>query len=68
MSSLNFLDAKVWLALIVSRHLHAEHARAWFEEAGKEKFLICRFTQMTVLRLLTTESVMGSDTETMAAA
>jgi len=68
MSSLNFLDANVWLALCVSRHIHSERARLWFENAGDEKFFFCRFTQLTVLRLLTTQSVMGSDTATMAVA
>lgn len=68
MSSLNFLDANVWLALCVSRHSHAERARLWFENAGNQKFFLCRFTQVAVLRLLTTEGVMGADTETMAGA
>jgi uncharacterized protein len=68
MSLLNFLDSNVWLALCVSRHIHSKRAKAWFENVGEEKFFLCRFTQLTVLRLLTTESVMGSDTETMAGA
>lgn len=68
MSSLNFLDSNVWLALCVSRHIHSERARLWFERVANEKFFFCRFTQIAVLRLLTTESVMGSDTETMAGA
>lgn len=68
MSSLNFLDSNVWLALCVNRHSHAERARLWFENAGSEKFFLCRFTQVAVLRLLTTEGVMGPDTETMAGA
>ena len=68
MSSLNFLDANVWLALCVSRHIHAERATSWFAEAAQERFFLCRFTQLAVLRLLTTASVMGNDTETMAGA
>jgi uncharacterized protein len=66
MNALNFLDANVWLALLWSRHVHSEKAREWFEEAGDEQFLFCRFTQITVLRLLTTESVMGRDTKNMS--
>src|SRR5207302_5761793 len=54
MNALNFLDANVWLALIWSRHVHSERARLWFEQAGEEQFFFCRFTQVTVLRLLTT--------------
>jgi uncharacterized protein len=60
MNTLNFLDANVWLALLWSRHVHSESARAWFEQAEDEQFFICRFTQITVLRLLTTEKIMGA--------
>ena len=65
MNTLNFLDANVWLALLWSRHLHAEKAREWFDDSAEEKFFFCRITQITVLRLLTTVSVMGSDTRRM---
>lgn len=68
MSTLNFLDANVWLALLWSRHIHSERARSWFEAASEEQFLFCRFTQITVLRLLTTEKVMGRDTKSMSEA
>ena len=68
MNTLNFLDANVWLALLWSRHIHSERAREWFEEAGEEQFFFCRFTQLTILRLLTTESIMGKDTKTMSEA
>ncbi len=68
MNTLNFLDANVWLALLWSRHLHSERARAWFEESGDQQFFFCRFTQMTVLRLLTTDVVMGKDTRNMTQA
>jgi uncharacterized protein len=65
MNTLNFLDANVWLALLWSRHIHSEKAKSWFERSGDEKFLFCRVTQMTVLRLLTTEAVMGKDVKMM---
>ena len=65
MNTLNFLDANVWLALMWSRHAHSERARLWFERAGEEQFLFCRFTQITVLRLLTTDQIMGKDAKTM---
>jgi toxin-antitoxin system PIN domain toxin len=68
MNTLNFLDANVWLALLWSRHMHSERARSWFEQAGQEQFLFGRFTQITVLRLLTTEQIMGADTKSMAEA
>ena len=65
MNTLNFLDANVWLALLWSRHIHSEKANEWFERSGEEKFFFCRITQITVLRLLTTETVMGSDVKKM---
>ena len=65
MNALNFLDANVWLALLWSRHVHSEKAREWFERSHEEQFLFCRFTQLTVLRLLTTESVMGKDARSL---
>ncbi len=48
--------------------IHAERAREWFDEAGEEQFFFCRFTQLTILRLLTTEKIMGKDTKTMSEA
>ena len=68
MNALNFLDANVWLALLWNRHVHSETAARWFEASSSEQFFFCRFTQVTVLRLLTTEQVMGRDAKTMAGA
>ena len=68
MSTSNFLDANVWLALIWNRHEHSELARSWFEQATDSWFLFCRFTQLTVLRLLTTSAIMGTGVKTMAGA
>ncbi len=68
MNTLNFLDANVWLALLWNRHIHSEKARRWFEQAGEEQFYFCRFTQVTVLRLLTTAQIMGNDTRSMTEA
>jgi toxin-antitoxin system PIN domain toxin len=68
MNTLNFLDANVWLALLWGRHIHSERAREWFDEAGEEQFFFCRFTQLTILRLLTTEKIMGKDTKTISEA
>ncbi len=68
MNTSNFLDANVWLALIWERHEHAELARAWFDGSVDGRLLFCRFTQLTVLRLLTTTAVMGGDVQTMRGA
>jgi len=66
MNTLNFLDANVWLALLWSRHIHSARAQEWFEEVSEEQFFFCRFTQLTIFRLLTTEKIMGKDTKTMS--
>jgi len=68
MNTLNFLDANVWLALVWSRQVHVERARSWFEEAAEQRFIFCRFTQLTVLRLLTTEKILGAGTKSMSQA
>ena len=68
MNTLNFLDANVWLALLWGRHIHSERAREWFEQSDAEQFFFCRFTQLTILRLLTTEAIMGKDTRSMSGA
>ena len=67
-NSLNFPDSNVWLALLWERHSHAEAAREWFDRAEDQQFLFCRFTQLTVLRLLTNPTVMGRDVKAMAEA
>ena len=48
--------------------MHSEKARLWFEQAEAEQFFFCRFTQLAVLRLLTTEKVMLDATLSMAEA
>lgn len=68
MATLNFLDANVFLALLWGRHIHSETARSWMEQSLDDQFFFCRLTQLTVLRLLTTEKIMGKDTRTMAEA
>lgn len=56
------------LALLWGRHVHAETAKSWFEQAAEEQFFFCRLTQLTVLRLLTTDKIMGKDAKTMSQA
>src|SRR3984893_4758936 len=68
MNTLNFLDANVWLALLWSRHIHSARAQEWFEQVSEEQFFFCRFTQLTIFRLLTTEKIMGKDMRTMSEA
>jgi toxin-antitoxin system PIN domain toxin len=68
MNTLNFPDVNVWVALFWARHMHSEKARSWFDQAAEEQFVFCRFTQIAVLRLLTTASIMGADVQTMRGA
>jgi hypothetical protein len=52
----------VWLALSYQRHVHYSAARAWFERLDDDvRACFCRLTQIGLLRLLTTEAVMGDD-------
>jgi toxin-antitoxin system PIN domain toxin len=54
------LDVGVWLAAVWGRHVHHPEVRAWFDEQDRA-LVFCRVTQMGVLRLLSTPSIMGGD-------
>jgi hypothetical protein len=56
-----FPDVNVWLALATSGHIHHKNAKLWFESLDQADLLFCRFTQIALLRLLTTAAVMGRD-------
>jgi hypothetical protein len=56
-----FPDVNVWLALATSGHIHHKDAKLWFESLDQADLLFCRFTQIALLRLLTTAAVMGRD-------
>jgi toxin-antitoxin system PIN domain toxin len=61
-SSFLFPDINVWLTLTYQRHLHHTIANRWFQMLGADARLhFCRFTQLGLLRLLTTDAVMGTD-------
>lgn len=61
-SSFHFPDINVWLALSYERHVHYASARGWFEGLDDHsRVCFCRFTQLGLLRLLTTGAVMGED-------
>ena len=62
MSSFLFPDVNVWLALSYERHIHHVAARIWLERLdASARVCFCRFTQLGLLRLLTTDAVMGED-------
>lgn len=54
-------DVNVWLALASQRHIHAAVCGSWLSSLKTDELVFCRITQMGLLRLLTHESVMGSD-------
>ena len=61
MTLLVFPDVNVWLALATPAHIHHKKAKRWFESLDQADLLFCRFTQIGLLRLLTTAAVMGRD-------
>jgi len=58
----------VWLALSWANHRHTDAAWAWFSRQQDNRFFFCRFTQLGLLRLLTTSAVMGKDVRTVGEA
>jgi toxin-antitoxin system PIN domain toxin len=60
-----FPDINVWIALTYRRHSHHESAKAWLDSVSDDSELcFCRFTQLGLLRLLTTSAVMGKQVRT----
>jgi toxin-antitoxin system PIN domain toxin len=60
-----FPDINVWVALTYEGHVHHRTAAAWFATLEPDVSLtFCRFTQLGLLRLLTTEVVMGDEVMT----
>ncbi|MEO8736177.1 MAG: TA system VapC family ribonuclease toxin [Edaphobacter sp.] len=65
MTSLVFPDINVWLALSSSIHVHHIRAKRWFDLLTEDEELVfCRLTQLGLLRLLTTATVMGDGVRT----
>jgi len=51
-------DAQVFLAVVLDAHAHHQRARRWFEELTEDDTAeFCRVTQISFMRLLTTEAV-----------
>jgi uncharacterized protein len=60
-----FPDINVWVALTYEGHVHHTTAAAWFAQLPLDVTLaFCRFTQLGLLRLLTTAAVMGDEVMT----
>ena len=64
-----FPDINLWLALNAADHAHTKAALEWYYSIKDDDVLyFCRITQLGLLRLLTTKSVMGLDTHSQHAA
>jgi len=64
LKSFLFPDVNVWVALTFQSHFHHDIARAWFESLDAKdegRLCFCRITQLSFLRLITTEAIMGKD-------
>jgi len=54
-------DVNLLLAVCYDRHIHHPAALAWLEQQDELSLVICRQTQLGLLRLLTNVSVMGAE-------
>jgi toxin-antitoxin system PIN domain toxin len=56
----------VWLALTFPYHVHHAEAKRWLDSVATDsRITFSRYTQLGLLRLLTTTTVMGADTVTL---
>jgi uncharacterized protein len=53
-------DVGLWLAAVWGRHAHNGIAAPWFDRQTDD-LLLCRVTQMSLLRLLSNPAIMGDD-------
>ena len=59
----------MWVALTSDGHIHHGIAARWFATLGSDSRLVfCRITQLSLLRLLTTQAVMGTEVMTQTEA
>ncbi len=61
------VDVGVWLAATWARHAHHDAARQWLDKQS-EDLILCRVTQMGLLRLISNPIVMGDDVVTRSEA
>lgn len=68
MSLLTFPDVNVWLAVVLEDHVHRETAKRWWSDDRSDTLAFVRFTQIAVLRVLTTAAAMNEQPLSMAEA
>lgn len=61
------LDVNVWLAALWNEHAHYDRASTWFAEQTGD-LVMCRVTQMGLLRLMSNPRTLGPDVITRAEA
>jgi hypothetical protein len=61
------VDVGVWLAAIWGRHARHGIARQWFD-GQSDDLILCRVTQMSVLRLVSNPAILGEDAVTRSEA
>jgi uncharacterized protein len=61
------VDVGVWLAATWGRHARHHIARQWFDEQS-DNLILCRVTQMSLLRLISNPAIMGEDVVTRSEA
>ncbi len=68
MSSLSFPDVNVWFAMLLEDHVHHTIAKNWWDLDESDSISLSRFTQLSLLRLLTTAAAMRGQPRSMAQA
>lgn len=58
---MKLIDSNVWLALAYGGHVHHERAARWFDAQADGTCVMCRITQLALLRHLTNAKIMGTD-------
>jgi toxin-antitoxin system PIN domain toxin len=61
------VDVGVWLAAVWGRHAKHHVAARWFDDQSDD-LILCRVTQMSLLRLISNPTVMGPDAVTRSEA
>lgn len=68
MPAMSFPDVNVWMAALLLEHIHHEIAKSWWKSNNFDSICFTRISQISVLRLLTTSSVMNGKPLTMRSA
>jgi uncharacterized protein len=68
MPGLSFPDVNVWMAVLLPEHIHHDVVKLWWNSDDSDSMCFTRVTQISVLRLLTTSSLMNGKPLTMKTA